>query len=168
METTTLVLEQIQKVWQTFILEEVLDGRSSKFLGMEIARRGEVIRALQTAYVETNLGWMPCPKEIDDTPEQPSHVKEAQRIVGELLWLVTRTRPDLAFTTSRMAQMVLECPRMVAKVADQVWRYLRTTKDEGLSFQPNRGTGWAGESQIGLEAFSDASFAPGGGTSLER
>ena len=87
-------------------------------------------------------------------------------MVGELLWLVTRTRPDLAFTTSRMAQMVLKCPRMVAKMADQVWRYLRTTRNEDLSFQPTRGTGWAGESQIGLEAFSDASFAPGGGTSV--
>ena len=181
-EITTLVLEKIQKVWQTSIPEEVLDGTSSKFLGMEIARNGEVIRALQTAYVEdrleTNLGgdwrtvkdaWMPCPREIDDTPEedvQPAHVKEAQRVVGELLWLVTRTRPDLAFTTSRMAQMVLKCPRMVAKMADQVWRYLRTTRREGLSFQPTRGTGWAGESQTGLEAFSDASFAPGGGTSV--
>ena len=112
---------------------------------------------------------MPCPREIDDPPEedvQPSHVKEAQRVVGELLWQVTRTRPDLAFTTSRMAQMVLKCPRMVAKMADQVWRYLRTTRREGLSFQPTRGTGWAGESQTGLEAFSDASFAPGGGTSV--
>ena len=129
--TTNLVLEQIQKVWQTSAPEEVSEGVSVKFLGMEITKRGDVVRALQTAYVEdrleTNLGgdwknakdaWTPCPKEIDDDPEddvQPSHIKEAQRVVGELLWLVTRTRPDLAFTTSRMAQMVLRCPRMVVK-----------------------------------------------------
>lgn len=180
--TTNLVLEQIQKVWQTSAPEEVSEGVSVKFLGMEITKRGDVIRALQTAYVEdrleTNLGgdwknakdaWTPCPKEIDDDPEddvQPSHIKEAQRVVGELLWLVTRTRPDLAFTTSRMAQMVLRCPRMVVKMAAQAWRYLRTTKEEGLSFYPTRGVGWGGEDQMGLEAFSDASFAPRGGTSV--
>ena len=51
-------------------------------------------------------------------------------------------------------------------MAAQAWRYLRTTKDEGLSFYPTRGVGWGGEDQMGLEAFSDASFAPGGGTSV--
>ena len=181
-KVVTKTLEQIQRVWQTSTPEEVTNGKSSKFLGMEIVKEGEVIRARQTSYVEdrleTNLGgdwrsvrdtWMPCPKEIDDSAEenaQPSHVREAQRLVGELLWLVTRTRPDLAFTTSRMAQMVLRCPRAVVKLADQVWRYLKTTRMEGLSFHPTRGTGWAGEDQSGLEAFSDASFAPGGGTSV--
>lgn len=95
--TTNLVLEQIQKVWQTSAPEEVSEGVSVKFLGMEITKRGDVIRALQTAYVEdrleTNLGgdwknakdaWTPCPKEIDDDPEddvQPSHIKEAQRVL---------------------------------------------------------------------------------------
>ena len=181
-EVVTRTLEQIQRVWQTSTPEEVADGASTKFLGMEIVKKGEVIRALQTSYVEdrleTNLGgdwkkaketWMPCPKEIDDAVEddvQPSHVKEAQRVVGELLWLVTRTRPDMAYTTSRMAQMVLRCPRAVVKMADQIWRYLKTTRNEGLSFHPDRGDGWGGESQSGLEAFSDASFAPGGGTSV--
>ena len=51
-------------------------------------------------------------------------------------------------------------------MADQIWRYLKTTRNEGLSFHPDRGDGWGGESQSGLEAFSDASFAPGGGTSV--
>ena len=181
-QTPTLVLSQIQKVWQTSTPEEVTEGVKSKFLGMEIVRRGEGLRALQTSYVEdrleSNLGgdWreardsaMPCPKEWDDTPEediQECQVKEAQRVVGELLWLVTRTRPDVAFITSRLAQMVLKSPKMVVKLSDQIWRYLKSTKEEGLSFMPTRGVGWAGEDQAGLEAFSDASFAPGGGTSI--
>ena len=177
-----LVLQQIQRVWQTSPPEEVVEGVKSKFLGMEIAKKGEILYALQTAYVEdrleTNLGgeWkeardssMPCPKEIEEVIEediQESQVREAQRIVGELLWLVTRTRPDVAYITSRLAQMVLKSPRMVVKLSDQVWRYLKATREEGLSFSPQKGEGWAGEDQLGLEAFSDASFAPGGGTSI--
>lgn len=105
-EVAKLALEQIQKVWQTSTPEEVCEGRGTKFLGMEILKKGEVIRALQTAYVEdrleTNLGgdWrkaknslMPCPKEMEDVAEedvQPHQVRDAQRVVGELLWLVTR------------------------------------------------------------------------------
>lgn len=81
-EVVTRTLEKIQRVWQTSTPEEVADGVSTKFLGMEIVKKGEVIRALQTSYVEdrleTNLGgdwkkaketWMPCPKEIDETAE---------------------------------------------------------------------------------------------------
>lgn len=58
---------------------------------------------------------------------QPSHVNKAQKVA------------------SRMAQMVLRCPRVVVKMDDQIWRYLKTTRNEGLSFHPARGTGWAGE-----------------------
>ena len=161
--TPDLVLNQLQRIWQTSVPEEVTEEAQSKFLGVEIMRCGGTIRALQTSYVEdrlaSNLGgeWravrdatMPCPKEWDDGPEddiQEHHVREAQRVVGELLWLVTRTRPDLAFITSRLAQMVLKAPRMVAKLAEQVWRYLKATRREGLSFRPERGIGWAGEEQ---------------------
>lgn len=71
-----------------------------------------------------NLGenWMevkgsttPCSRDVGDVDDEKEittgEVREAQRVVGELLWLVTRTRIDLAYVTSRLSQMVLRAPR---------------------------------------------------------
>ena len=40
----------------------------------------------------------------------PELVKEAQGLCGELTWLSTRTRPDLAFAVARMSQWVTKAP----------------------------------------------------------
>ena len=44
-------------------------------------------------------------KWIEPEPENagPELIREAQAITGALLWAVTRTRPDLAFTVSKMS-----------------------------------------------------------------
>ena len=70
------------------------------------------------------------------------------------------------FVTAKLAHMVLKAPREVARLSKQVWKYLKVTKNEGLVFRAQRGEGWAGEGQSGLQAFTDASFAPGGSVSI--
>ena len=42
-----------------------------------------------------------------ETREEPPNrdlatIREAQRVVGELVWVATRTRPDLAFTITKL------------------------------------------------------------------
>ena len=177
------VLRAVQGVWETSEPEKIDEGLMSKFLGMELTKENGVIKATQTAFIRerlaVNLGenWealrgysTPCGREIIEIEEEqeirPEDVKEAQRIVGELLWLVTRSRLDLMYVTSRLAQWVLRAPKTVQKLSKQVWSYLRRTLHQGLLFLPDPGKGWAGESQKGLEAFSDASFAPGGQNSI--
>lgn len=38
----------------------------------------------------------------DVTPPSAEGVEACQKVIGELLWLMTRTRPDLMFGVSRM------------------------------------------------------------------
>ena len=42
-------------------------------------------------------------------------VKEAQRIAGEVLWLTTRTRPDLCFSIQRMCSLATKNPVKAAQ-----------------------------------------------------
>ena len=177
------LVEEIQRTWQTSNPEKISDGQVTKFLGMEIYKEGPNIKASQASFIKDRLsanlgeGWkdvrgstVPCSRdigEIDDEKEiTTEEVREAQRIVGELLWLVTRTRMDLMYVTSRLSQMVLRAPREVHRASRQVWAYLKKTASQGLLFTPDVGVGWAGECELGLQAYSDASFAPGGGHSI--
>ena len=177
------VLQAVQGVWETSEPEKIDDGLMSKFLGMELTKKDGILKATQTAFIQERLGanlgedWermkghsTPCGREIIEIEEEqdikPEEVKDAQRIVGELLWLVTRSRLDLMYVTARLAQWVLRAPRTVQRLSKQVWSYLRKTLHQGLLFLPEPGQGWAGESLKGLEAFSDASFAPGGQHSI--
>lgn len=102
-----------------------------------------------------------------DPPPEPQEkptlemVREGQRIAGELLWLVTRTRPDLMFTVSRISALVLRNPKWVKDAAWQVWGFLVNTIEEGVIYRPEkRCQPW--EDGGGLEAYADASFSPGG------
>ena len=103
----------------------------------------------------------PGPEE-DITAEE---VQAAQRIVGELMWLVTRCRADLAYTVAKMASQVARTPRWVVQVGEQALKYLNGTKEEGLLFSVDTGTDLNGRVGAGLEVATDASFAPGGGLS---
>lgn len=182
-EVPEVVLRVLQDVWETSPPERIDEGSTSKFLGMEITKVNGMLKATQTAFIKERLeinlgeGWeamkghaTPCGREIIEIDEEqeikPEEVKEAQRIVGELLWLVTRSRMDLMYVTARLAQHVLRAPRAVKRLSRQVWSYLRRTLHQGLLFLHDPGCGWAGEPKRGLEAFSDASFAPAGQHSI--
>ena len=91
-----------------------------------------------------------------EDPEKPSpqDIKTSQKYVGEMLWLVTRTRLDLMFGVSRMGANVLKATKMVKEAADQMKGYLWRTKEEGLVYREQA------ESEIMLNVYSDASFAP--------
>ena len=170
------MVETIQKEWDTSKPEWV-KKEPVRFLGMEISRQKGGWLATQKNYTKDllrrNLGedetkWpkrkIPFTKEPPkDLPERPSPdtVRTAQKIVGELLWLVTRTRPDLMYAVSRLSSATLAQPVWVGEAANQVWGYLATTLEEGISYKKiEREEGW--EDGGGIEAFSDASFAPGG------
>ena len=79
-------------------------------------------------------------------------IREAQKQVGELLWTVTRTRPDLMYAVSKMGSAVLRNPKMVNVVADQVKGYILQTEGEGLCFTSDSA------SNPFLEVFTDASY----------
>lgn len=92
-------------------------------------------------------------EQIESTPSQ-ADIRTAQRVVGELLWLVTRTRPDVMYSVSRLGSNILKNPQAVAEVGSQAKGFLRSTKDLGLKYK-------VGEDQeMVLSVYTDASYAP--------
>ena len=106
---------------------------------------------------------MPLQDDLDEEEgdEQgepdPAQVKQAQRIAGELLWLVTRTRPDIGYATAHVCGAALKSPTAALRLGKMVMRYLAATPTWGLTYNG------VGEP---VEAYSDASFAPQGDRSF--
>ena len=105
----------------------------------------------------------PMLKELADEADQdPGNftamdLTKAQKVTGEILWLMTRTRPDLLYSMSRMCSMTSKNPKWTIKAAGYVLRYL---KDWRLWVSGDAGRHWSGHGAAGLRAYADASFAP--------
>ncbi|CAE7198318.1 unnamed protein product [Symbiodinium pilosum] len=93
-----------------------------------------------------------------DGPEHKDNLKAAQTELGCLLWISTKTRPDILAAVSIAASHLHKCPSRILKVAQGCWRYLRATLNIGLRFR-----GSIGDSP--LQVWSDASFSPDGSRS---
>ena len=108
--------------------------------------------------------------------EQPAleNIRQAQTVVGELLWLSIRTRPDISFAVSQLGRQVNKRPKWVVKTAQQVFGYLKGTETQHLSYGvctsddrgPEDDLPFHREMQQ-VEMFSDISFAPAGERSLQ-
>ena len=171
-----LVLKEIQSVWTTSAPTAVSEA-PSRFLGMEISKQtdketGKVNWYIdQTSYIKDLVGrneqfkvrQIPITKDqssvMDEEKAEIASIREAQKAVGELLWTVTRSRPDLSYAVSRMGSMTLKNPQQVMQIYQQAVGYLRRTLGEGLLFRCDQG------SEVQLQVFSDASFAPDDGRS---
>ena len=174
-EASQQIMQVIQEEWNTSPAEKVGSKGGVKFLGMELHlaygnyyanQKSFIVDRMKDKKISKKKVAVPCGKgilnpEVEEAPTA-DQVHQAQKIVGELLWLVTRTRPDLSFVTSKLARAVLHAPLWVVKMGEEAWRYIHQTCDEGLKFSSYKGEGWGYELQAGLEAYSDASFAPNG------
>ena len=107
----------------------------------------------------------PMSKEV--LPEEAESVdgvtlRAAQAAVGELLWLAIKTRPDIAYITSRLSLLCSRCPNFVCRKADEVYRYLAKSCTLGLRYSGiSKQFPFGRDGQLHFEAYSDASFAAG-------
>ena len=170
----------IAQKWETNVPDELTEENEVRFLGMNIKKEGTDVFIHQKNYVEEVLerhqeevvkAKSPMTKEMSDEAELPpgdydqSDVTRAQRIAGELLWLMTRTRPDLLFSMSRLCSFAAKNPKWVVRASGYLLGYLRETKGWGIRISKDAGQHWSGHGPAGLQAFSDASFAPSGARS---
>ena len=88
-------------------------------------------------------------------------IREAQGLVGELLWVSVRTRPDVAFEVSWVSQHVTRCPLEVVKAGKDMMAYLHGTKDLGLALRGRADLPFT-RSMRRLDMYADISFAPQG------
>ena len=80
---------------------------------------------------------MPTTVELPEEKEpDPDDVHRAQKLAGSLIWLSTRTRPDITYAQSRISSMTTKAPNTALMEGMRVLRYLQGTKHVGLRFRP--------------------------------
>ena len=164
------VVNALKGKWELSTPQQVNPDEGVRFLGADLWRFEDGAWMIaQRSYTKDllakkNLEELPkkdkrVPISKEDDPEEEEHkspedVRAAQKAVGELVWLVTRTRPDLMFATSRMASFITKAPKEVSKMAVQVWSYLKGTIGLGLKYEEAEDPADDGV----LQVFSDASY----------
>jgi len=68
------------------------------------------------------------------TPEFIEGVRKAQQVAGEILWLSTRTRPDLCYPIQKMTSAATKDPSKSNTIGTRILRYLKGTKDFGMMY----------------------------------
>ena len=93
-------------------------------------------------------------------------VKEAQAMCGALLWLSTRTRPELTYGVHIMAKNTTKRPLVALEVGKALMKYLKGNKGGLVYGDPHYNGAWGARDQLMvkrherlLEVFSDISFA---------
>ena len=120
----------ILEEWPASDLEWVNEENAVRYLGVEILKCPDSggFTVSQQAYIQELLRsydlsdihptHLPAPREWVETAETQDDVEEfeeqdlrkAQKHVGELLWLATRTRPDVMFLVNHMGSLVSRRP----------------------------------------------------------
>ena len=116
-------LGRLRSEWTCSELEWVNSEKWLKFCGLQLRWRGEELLLGQPDFARELLDrhgpvtgrQVPLPK-IDTTCEveeniNPNDVKKCQQLLGELLWLSGRTRPDLAYSRVFVERHGDEMPR---------------------------------------------------------
>eukprot|EP00434_Breviolum_minutum_P009527 symbB.v1.2.008386.t2/scaffold525.1/size192214/11 len=115
------VVELIQGRWECSQPEFLSTEKSMKFCGYDLKLVDDGLKISQEGYTRdlvarygiTSAEAFPLPKiEESEGPEEFSiaELRRAQSIVGEILWLSTKSRPDVAFATGALGRMVHQHP----------------------------------------------------------
>ena len=156
-------------------LELLIDHLKSEFqvtvkgpvhwlLGIEVQQTRESITLNQGRYIDQilkrfgmdNLNPVRTPldpkaKLVKATPDEPAiDTNLYQRMIGSLMYLVTCTRPDLAFTVSVLSQFSSHPLKIHHHAVKRVFRYLVGTRNLSLTY-PRTG-------RLCLMGFSDAAY----------
>ena len=173
----TSIHEWLSSDWTASSLTWASSSDGIRFLGLEVYRRRNGYFMCQLGYLTELLrhhelssgpgARTPCPREWllgEVTTEQTTYgepsLRRAQRLTGELLWLSTKSRPDIMHAAASMSSLCLRDPILVERIGLRALAYLYSTLKVGLMFSCDK------EGETKLTAFSDASFSPAGGRSV--
>ncbi|CAE7524429.1 GIP, partial [Symbiodinium necroappetens] len=177
-------LSAVQAKWKTSP-PEWLGERPVTFCGIEIARNPTGYRLTQCAYAKELINRynieescaVPIHKWVEPEPAiEPSvdDIRAAQGVTGALLWLSTRTRPDLSYVVSRCGQQATKAPQVSIALGRQALSYLRGTLDVGIDVPFAVGSPFSDHGLLSLprtdkvlELYTDASHSPGGDRSMQ-
>ena len=145
-------------------------------------RDGDVVLTKVTSppTVDEKLG-----EEEGTAREKNEALAQCRKYIGQMMWLTTRTRPDIAACLGILASLMVRRPKEVRNHLVCLWRYLWTTKDHAMCTLPSpdaarkivmdnssevrsssaRDGPLSCSSPLTVQTYCDASFAPGGGRS---
>lgn len=175
------VVESTMKVlgetWTCSTPEVVNEESSVRFCGYELKSKaggglflsqpsyiGELLKKYQVTSDEVT----PCPK-VTNEPDEDYDVetlKRAQQLAGELLWVQSRTRPDLSYVTGAMARWLHRRPGFVCQLGEHALRYLHRTPELTLVYNVCENQEWDDNSGLHtrpsmnqINIFVDSSFS---------
>ena len=146
--------------------EWVTGEKTVTFCGYEISKTDQgyalgqekYIRDLMDKHNIKQTAGVPCPK-VEEGPEEPAEnlqgpvLRAAQQLCGELMWLTTRTRPDVAYMVGVMSRLLHKRLGYVVEVGQQCLKYLCGSASKKLQYKGG------GPIDV-LEVMVDASFGP--------
>ena len=168
----------LRKLWKTSEPQYLTLDHELTFLGVTLRKTSEGILLHQQLYTEdllqehaphitarkrTTTGepeHFQKEASLPPDPSIPEHqewIKRGQRILGGLLWLSTRTRPDLAYSVSSTAQILTRDLELLKMKLRHLLQYLNSTKTMGLLYRFPRK-----REMTEFTIFGDSSFAPSG------
>jgi len=170
-------IQKIESTWSCSEPEYINDSKNVRFCGYELRwdKDGNLL-LMQPSYVLDLLQKYdvkgqeaePCPKIIFEEKEEylAETLREAQQITGELLWVQTRTRPDLSYVVGAMSRWLHKRPHYVIQLGHHALRYLANTPHFGLCYGVCDGESWNVEEGLqtppsidNVEVFVDSSFS---------
>lgn len=125
-------------------------GDARFFLGMELSRnrKNKSLFLSQAKYIQELLNKFKMFDEksiysptiqgvrLEKNPDQASEhvIKLYQQQIGSLMYLMTATRPDLAFSVSNCARYMSNPSEEHYKALNRIWQYVRTTQNKDLLY----------------------------------
>jgi len=159
-------IEELVEKLKELNYELTLQDSLTEFLGLKYERnqvegtftltqKGLISKILEaTGMEDCNPNQTPASIQAlgSDPDGEPMNEKWNYRaIIGMLLYLVTNTRPDLAYAVSQAARFSANPKKSHAAAVKQIIRYLQGTHDKGIIFKP--------DGSLALKAYVDADFA---------
>ena len=172
------LMDAIGSMWECSSKEFAEEGRDLRFCGMEIRKTKVGFDLHQSSYILDLLKRRNVEKKADvpmgkveDLDEEepkridPNKLREAQQLSGELIWVATRTRMDVAYAVGAMSRRLHKDPEGALRVGQQILEYLNQHPTLGVCYEPCDVVDLE-QSQVPrdintVEIFADVSFAPG-------
>ena len=146
------------------------EGELDFILGIEVREQGKKVAIRQKAYIERKAEEFGLDNsKPEQIPMGDGHLLEPRKekqdehpyrgIIGSLMHVMVNSRPDVAYSVSRLSGYLETYTNEHWKVARRTLKYLKTTKDMWLVYD---GT----NAKVELECFVDSN--DGGQNGLER
>ena len=170
-------LEKIIEKMTRVGLRVTVEGNLSDFLGVKIDKENDgTIHMTQPHLIDQILSDVRLNGEGTSTKETPAKVGQVlgrdlngeqfdghfnyRSVIGKLNYLEKGSRPDISCAVHQCARFSADPRQSHARAVKWLGRYLLETRDKGMTYQPDRSSGF--------EVYVDASFAgewdPGGDT----